>query len=451
MGKPAARLTDMHVCPMVTGIVPHVGGPISGPGCPTVIIGGLPAARVTDLGVCVGPPDLIALGSTGVFIGGLPAARMGDLTAHGGTIVFGFPTVLIGEVGGGGGGGGGGSGGGPASARKVGPPLKKVAKRRQRKRKAARRAPRTPGRGSGRAVSKALNALKGQRLTGFGPIPEPQTLSLTRSLSIDLGHRTSLTFSDTKKMTRQLGGSGSLQADSHGVAASGSAGANLSVSDTKTIALSSNDKLGHRTDSTASITGEITEQLGGAGSFQADRHGVVASGSAGAYVSGSVTETATAKSHGVSMSASSTQVAEAGAKANVNLQVNDHGVALGIDTFTGADVSETVSQTVSAGGVSSTNSVGISSPGSVGLVAGVSVTWSNGVLQIGGTGGFKSGAVGVQLSTSNTIDINKVRQEAVDFGTAGFGLGVAVIKKSNDLIDETIGMGGNFLFKLGWY
>jgi uncharacterized Zn-binding protein involved in type VI secretion len=96
MGKPAARLTDMHVCPMVTGIVPHVGGPIAGPGCPTVLIGALPAARVTDLGVCVGPPDLIALGSLGVFIGGMPAARMGDMTAHGGVIVLGWPTVLIG-------------------------------------------------------------------------------------------------------------------------------------------------------------------------------------------------------------------------------------------------------------------------------------------------------------------------------------------------------------------
>jgi len=104
---------------MVTGIVPHVGGPISGPGCPTVLVGGLPAARVSDLGVCVGPPDLIALGSTGVFIGGMPAARMGDTTAHGGTIVLGFPTVLIGETaagGGGGGAGGGGGGGGGASS-----------------------------------------------------------------------------------------------------------------------------------------------------------------------------------------------------------------------------------------------------------------------------------------------------------------------------------------------
>jgi uncharacterized Zn-binding protein involved in type VI secretion len=93
---PAARVTDMHVCPMVTVLVPHVGGPILPPCCPTVLIGALPAARVTDLATCVGPPDVIALGSFGVLIGGLPAARMGDLTAHGGTIIMGSPTVVIG-------------------------------------------------------------------------------------------------------------------------------------------------------------------------------------------------------------------------------------------------------------------------------------------------------------------------------------------------------------------
>jgi len=92
----AARISDMHVCPMVTGLVPHVGGPILPPGCPTVLIGFLPAARVTDMAVCVGPPDVIAMGSSTVMIGGLPAARMGDMTAHGGTIVVGCPTVIIG-------------------------------------------------------------------------------------------------------------------------------------------------------------------------------------------------------------------------------------------------------------------------------------------------------------------------------------------------------------------
>ncbi|HEV3412119.1 MAG TPA: PAAR domain-containing protein [Puia sp.] len=92
----AARVSDMHVCPMVTGVVPHVGGPILPPGAPTVVIGGLPAATVSSLCTCVGPPDTIAMGSSTVMIGGLPAARMGDLTAHGGTIVLGCPTVMIG-------------------------------------------------------------------------------------------------------------------------------------------------------------------------------------------------------------------------------------------------------------------------------------------------------------------------------------------------------------------
>jgi uncharacterized Zn-binding protein involved in type VI secretion len=92
---PAARIGDMHVCPMVTGIVPHVGGPIS-VGCPTVMIGFMPAARVGDMATCVGPPDAIAMGSFTVMIGGMPAARIGDLTSHGGTVVMGFPQVMIG-------------------------------------------------------------------------------------------------------------------------------------------------------------------------------------------------------------------------------------------------------------------------------------------------------------------------------------------------------------------
>ena len=97
MGQPAARLTDLHTCPMVTGIVPHVGGPILAPGCPTVLIGGLPAARATDTATCAGPPDMIVKGSQTVMIGGLPAARMGDQTAHGGAVTLGCPTVLIGD------------------------------------------------------------------------------------------------------------------------------------------------------------------------------------------------------------------------------------------------------------------------------------------------------------------------------------------------------------------
>jgi uncharacterized Zn-binding protein involved in type VI secretion len=95
MGMPAARLTDMHVCPMVTGVVPHVGGPII-MGSPTVLTGCLPQARVTDMLVCMGPPDMIALGSFTVFVNSLPAARLTDLTAHGGTIILGDFTVLIG-------------------------------------------------------------------------------------------------------------------------------------------------------------------------------------------------------------------------------------------------------------------------------------------------------------------------------------------------------------------
>lgn len=92
---PAARVSDMHVCPMFTGPVPHVGGPILPPGGITVLIGGLPAARATDMCTCVGPPDVIAMGSTKVLIKGLPAARVLDSTAHGGMIVLGCFTVLI--------------------------------------------------------------------------------------------------------------------------------------------------------------------------------------------------------------------------------------------------------------------------------------------------------------------------------------------------------------------
>jgi uncharacterized Zn-binding protein involved in type VI secretion len=96
MGKPAARMTDPHVCPAITVLVPHVGGPLLPPCCPTVMIGGLPAARVTDLHTCAGPPAPVAMGSMTVLIGGQPAARMGDPTGHGGSIVMGCLTVLIG-------------------------------------------------------------------------------------------------------------------------------------------------------------------------------------------------------------------------------------------------------------------------------------------------------------------------------------------------------------------
>ena len=92
----AARISDMHTCPMVTPPgVPHVGGPIA-MGAPTVMIAFMPAARVGDMCTCVGPPDVIAKGSATVMIGYMPAARLGDSTAHGGTIVLGCPTVMIG-------------------------------------------------------------------------------------------------------------------------------------------------------------------------------------------------------------------------------------------------------------------------------------------------------------------------------------------------------------------
>ena len=96
---PAARLTDMHTCPMATPgtpPVPHVGGPILPPCAPTVLVGGLPQARVTDMASCAGPPDMIAQGAATVLVQGLPAARLGDTTVHGGVIVAGMPTVLIG-------------------------------------------------------------------------------------------------------------------------------------------------------------------------------------------------------------------------------------------------------------------------------------------------------------------------------------------------------------------
>ncbi len=94
MGMPQARITDNHVCPMVTGVVPHVGGPIIPPAAITVIVNCLIAARVTDMAICVGPPDMIALGSFTVIIAGMPAARITDMTMHGGTIVMGsFNTI----------------------------------------------------------------------------------------------------------------------------------------------------------------------------------------------------------------------------------------------------------------------------------------------------------------------------------------------------------------------
>lgn len=93
---PAARVSDMHVCPMVTGVVPHVGGPILPPCAVTVVTGGLPQARMGDMATCVGPPDTIIKCSGTVMVNNMPAARMGDMTVHGGNIILGCPTVMIG-------------------------------------------------------------------------------------------------------------------------------------------------------------------------------------------------------------------------------------------------------------------------------------------------------------------------------------------------------------------
>ncbi|MDA7422160.1 PAAR domain-containing protein [Tritonibacter multivorans] len=95
-GMPAARVGDTHVCPMVTGVVPHVGGPISTPSAPTVLIGKMPAAGLGSVAVCVGPPDTVVKGSSTVLVGKKPQARLGDTCAHGGTIVMGCVTVLVG-------------------------------------------------------------------------------------------------------------------------------------------------------------------------------------------------------------------------------------------------------------------------------------------------------------------------------------------------------------------
>lgn len=92
----AARVGDMHTCPMTTGTVPHVGGPVMPPGEATVMIGGQPAAKVGDMCTCSGPPDTIVAGSSTVMIGGMPAARQGDSTSHGGSITLGCATVMIG-------------------------------------------------------------------------------------------------------------------------------------------------------------------------------------------------------------------------------------------------------------------------------------------------------------------------------------------------------------------
>lgn len=94
--KPIATVGSMHTCPMCTGTTPHVGGPIIGPGIPTVLVNNKPVAVVGDQCACSGPPDVIAQGASNVFIGGKPVASVGDMTAHGGMITEGSPNVFIG-------------------------------------------------------------------------------------------------------------------------------------------------------------------------------------------------------------------------------------------------------------------------------------------------------------------------------------------------------------------
>jgi len=95
-GKPVATIGSMHVCPMVTGYIPHVGGPVSGPGMPGVTINGQPIAVMGDMCTCVGPPDTIVQGCPGVTVNGKPVATMGSMTAHGGQITVGVPGVTVG-------------------------------------------------------------------------------------------------------------------------------------------------------------------------------------------------------------------------------------------------------------------------------------------------------------------------------------------------------------------
>ncbi|TAJ15407.1 hypothetical protein DMA11_01865 [Marinilabiliaceae bacterium JC017] len=94
-GKPIATQGSMHVCPMCSGLIPHVGGPVLGPGANNVLINGKPAAVMGDMCTCAGPPDTIAQGEPTVLINGTPVATQGSMTAHGGTIVQGDPTIMI--------------------------------------------------------------------------------------------------------------------------------------------------------------------------------------------------------------------------------------------------------------------------------------------------------------------------------------------------------------------
>lgn len=96
MGLPIARITDIHICPVVSGIIPHVGGPLLQVSVVTVLMGGLPAAQVSGMLSCIGAVDTIIVGSTTVLVGAIPVARFSDKCAHGGTLITCFPTILIG-------------------------------------------------------------------------------------------------------------------------------------------------------------------------------------------------------------------------------------------------------------------------------------------------------------------------------------------------------------------
>lgn len=99
MTTPPARIGDMHTCPMVTpGVppVPHVGGPITSPSVPTVLIGNRPVAGIGSMATCVGPPDVISKGSATVLMGNRPVARITDMSGHGGVVTVGEPTVFVG-------------------------------------------------------------------------------------------------------------------------------------------------------------------------------------------------------------------------------------------------------------------------------------------------------------------------------------------------------------------
>ena len=98
-GKPVATVGSMHVCPMCSGTVPHVGGPVTGPGQAGVLMNGKPVATVGDMCTCAaGSPDVIVTGNPNVLVNGKPIACVGDMTAHGGTIVQGESNILIGTA-----------------------------------------------------------------------------------------------------------------------------------------------------------------------------------------------------------------------------------------------------------------------------------------------------------------------------------------------------------------